>query len=63
MEKNGAISTDTPPGCNNGCGCKTAAARQLQIQFPTTPEEANRFDSDVLKKAAEVVCDASRSRQ
>jgi hypothetical protein len=67
MEKNGAISSETP-GCKS-CGCgrtKLAAAiRSLPGQMPLFPEtvaEADKIDRDVTKSAADAVRDASTSK-
>ena len=64
MEKNGAISSDTP-SCK-GCGCgrseKSAQVRSLPGQlpmFPETSDDADRLDRDLTKDAADAVCKAS----
>lgn len=67
MEKNGAITSDTPRWCNccgkicgNSCGCnaKTASAqdgvKQLSL-FPDTDEVADILDQDLIKQAVEMV--------
>lgn len=69
MEKNGAISNETP--CCRG-GCKSfikkseqhpdAIARQKQL-FPETDEAANQIDQDITKKAIETVADCSNKCQ
>jgi hypothetical protein len=59
MEKNGAISNETP-NCGNNCGCsKQASARQQNLTpgslFPDTIKEANAMDDDITKRAVEAV--------
>lgn len=69
MEKNGAITTNTPR-CGGGCGCggncscktKTADAKQLLL-FPDTDEAANNLDQDLIKKAVDAVKDSSKPAQ
>jgi len=57
MEKNGAISSETPAaGCCGG-GCKQAAEL---VRFPETMEAADNLDSDFVKQAADAVRLASR---
>jgi len=57
MEKNGAISSETPDaGCCGG-GCKQAAEL---VRFPETKEAADDIDGDFLKRAADAVRLASR---
>lgn len=72
MEKNGAITTNTPRcgGCSGGCGCggncscktKTAGAKQLLL-FPETKEIADNLDQDLIKQAVELVKDSSKPAQ
>lgn len=59
MEKNGAISSDTPDAgcCGGGCSRKQAAEF---TQFPETAEAADNLDSDFLKRAVAEVQAASR---
>jgi hypothetical protein len=57
MEKNGAISNETP-SCGNNCGCaKQASAQNLTqgTQFPGTIKEANALDDDITKRVVEAV--------
>jgi hypothetical protein len=69
MEKNGAITTNTPR-CGGGCGCggncscktKTASAKQLLL-FPETKEIADNLDQDLIKQAVELVKDSSKPAQ
>lgn len=69
MEKNGAITTNTPR-CGGGCDCggncscktKTAGAKQLLL-FPETDAVADNLDQDLIKKAVDVVKDSSKPAQ
>lgn len=59
MEKNGAISSETPDAgcCGGGCGQKQAAEL---VRFPETAEAADHLDNDFLKHAVAEVRAASR---
>jgi|694.fasta_scaffold29027_2 hypothetical protein len=68
MEKNGAISSETP-SCKSGCGCSRtkSASQTLSLPgqltlFPETSAEADKLDLDVTKAAADVVRDASTTK-
>lgn len=59
MEKNGAISNETP-SCGSGCGCaKQASTRHQNLTqgslFPDTVKEANAMEDDITKRAVEAV--------
>ncbi len=64
MEKNGAISSNTPR-CGGNCGCfktKNAAAADApgqQTFFPQSQSEADQIDNDLIKSAADAVKKAS----
>lgn len=62
MEKNGAISSNTPqPGCGKNCGCTTKQAaelRQLEL-FPDDVRTADALDRDLVKDAVDTVKNAS----
>lgn len=66
MEKNGAISSETP-NCGSGCGCAKAASDALdrpiaeQLKFPNTAKIADFLENDLNKQAAEIVKTASKS--
>jgi hypothetical protein len=61
MEKNGAISNQTP-SCGNNCGCSKQASEALRTKqytaYPTNNQQADIIDTDTLKQAAEMVKDA-----
>lgn len=58
MEKNGAISNQTPGcGCGNG-QCKKAADEDTVV-YPTDTNEANKLESDVTKSLVDTVKSAS----
>lgn len=62
MEKNGAISSNTPQsGCGNNCGCnaKQASMRQLEFEFPENKQAADAIDKDLIKDAIDTVKNAS----
>lgn len=69
MEKNGAISNQTPRPCCSGGRCAPRLPRgsvkraqeepPTEVVFPTTTAEADSLDSDLSKTAAEVVAKAS----
>lgn len=63
MEKNGAISSNTPT-CGGHCGCfktKQAAADApgQQALFPQDNATADQIDNDLMKAAADAVRKAS----
>ena len=60
MEKNGAISRDTPC-CGGGCHSKTAGAQEggQFPQFPETEKQADSLDQDPTKSAIDAVEQAS----
>jgi NurA-like 5'-3' nuclease len=73
MEKNGAITSNTPScagncdcNCVNSCKCSTKTAetqsnsKQLLL-FPETKEVADNLDQDLIKQAIEVVKASSTS--
>jgi len=57
MEKNGAISSETPSGCcGSGCHQKKASEhRQLELEFPETCNQADAIEQDVTKNAVDAV--------
>jgi hypothetical protein len=62
MEKNGAISNNTPR-CGNSCGCSQMkqaedALGQREI-FPNSQTAADQIDNDLTKLAADAVKKAS----
>jgi len=61
MEKNGAISKDTPC-CGGGCHSKQAAEGQLP-QFPENAEQADAMEQDLTKSAVDAVEQASKPKQ
>ena len=66
MEKNGAISADTPqPCCGGSCDSKSASAdpSQLTKGFPETKEQADSVDQDLTKSAVDAVANASKSHK
>jgi hypothetical protein len=68
MEKNGAISSNTPQAdCDNrcGCNCKTKQASEwVQLElFPEDAATADAIDRDVIKDAADAVKQASKNSQ
>jgi len=67
MEKNGAISSETP-SCGNNCGCAKQASVQHQnlVQkslFPDTIKEANAMDNDITKRIVEAVRTSAKVTQ
>ena len=62
MEKNGAISNNTP-GCGNNCGCfrtkQAEAAPGQKEMFPNNQAAADQIDNDLTKLAADAVKKAS----
>ncbi len=73
MEKNGAITTNTPScgnscsGCCNGnCSCKVKRASvqssaKQPLLFPETKEAADTMEQDLIKRAVEAVQERSRT--
>jgi hypothetical protein len=59
MEKNGAISSETPSCGNKRCACRTKLAASDFKEFPETEAQADHLDQDITKKAADVVKSAS----
>lgn len=59
MEKNGAVSSETP-GCAGIFGTKQAA--DGSVRFPQTEKEADACDRDLTKDAAELVAEQSRRK-
>lgn len=62
MEKNGAISSNTP-GCGNGCGCFKQASARESVQLELFPEDvatADAIDIDLTKKAVDAVQQSSK---
>lgn len=60
MEKNGAISSNTP-GCGNSCGCSKQASELVQGEmFPESIKEADAIDGDLTKKAVDAVQQSSK---
>lgn len=62
MEKNGAISSNTP-GCGNYCGCAKQASEREPVQLELFPDDiatADVIDGDLTKKAADVVQQCSK---
>jgi hypothetical protein len=58
MEKNGAISSNTPSGCcGGGCHQKQSSDRQMVFQFPKDAEQADAMEQDVTKQAVDAVVD------
>lgn len=59
MEKNGAISCNTPCcGCNckdNDITSKTALEQLWKNPFPSSSAEADAMENDLTKEAVEVV--------
>jgi hypothetical protein len=63
MEKNGAISSDTP-GCCGGGGCDSKKAQDEQrLLFPETAQEADTLEEDLTKRAVDSVKAASTPKQ
>lgn len=62
MEKNGAISNNTP-GCGHNCGCFRAKqaeeASEQKEMFPEDQASADLIDNDLTKFAADAVKKAS----
>lgn len=60
MEKNGAISSQTPTdgGCRCNCEKRAVELRQLEL-FPQDAQTADALDGCLAKKAAEAVRNAS----
>lgn len=64
MEKNGAISNNTPC-CGGGCskmskeGSEADARARQQMLFPDVKELADKIDNDLTKQAIEAVVDES----
>jgi hypothetical protein len=65
MEKNGAISSETPGCCGGGFNPKEASAdnqpQQLKL-FPETDVEADAMEQDLTKQAVDSVEDASKPK-
>jgi len=73
MEKNGAISSETPryvspPSCGGSCNCKkvkqansaiTGMPKQLEFTFPEDTKTADAIDNDTMKEAIDCVKNAS----
>jgi len=59
MEKNGAISNQTPHCCGGNCHSKQADDQQ-GIQFPQTEREADALEEDLTKRAVDTVASQSR---
>lgn len=68
MEKNGAISSETPNSCGKGCGCKKvkqassfipSQPKQLEFTFPEDTKTADAIDKDLMKEAIDCVKNAS----
>ena len=57
MEKNGAISSNTPQQgcCGGGCASEKEASTQLELQFPDSEQAANELETDVTKEAIDAV--------
>ena len=64
MEKNGAISSETPSCCGGNCHSKEANEdpRQLKL-FPETEAEADAMEQDLTKDAVDAVADSSKPKQ
>jgi len=72
MEKNGAITANTPScgnGCNGccrgNCSCKVKRANaqssaKQPLLFPETKEAADTMEQDLIKRAVEVVQERSK---
>ncbi len=60
MEKNGAISSNTP-SCHNNCGCAKQASELRQGElFPEDVAAADAIDGDLTKKAVDAVQKCSK---
>jgi hypothetical protein len=60
MEKNGAISSNTP-GCKNNCGCAKQAEDLVQGElFPESIKQADAIDGDLTKQAVDAVRQCSK---
>ena len=62
MEKNGAISSETPGCCGGSCQTKKAQDVQLPL-FPETSQEADAMEQDITKQAVDSVEAASKPKQ
>jgi len=68
MEKNGAISSDTPDQCCGGgvCGSEKKGGDpdpsklEMGLKFPTTAEQADAMGNDVTGRLNELVKNASK---
>lgn len=62
MEKNGAISNDTP--CCGGGSCSSKQASdlpgQLLMSFPTDDVTADALEADITKQAVDAVKQSSK---
>lgn len=65
MEKNGAISSETPNNqcCGGGCHSKQASQERQLPPFPETEEQADAMEQDLTKSATDAVEKASKSSQ
>jgi hypothetical protein len=63
MEKNGAISSNTPSGCcGGGCHQKRASdVTQLKL-FPTDKDQADALEQDTTKAAIDAVADKTSGK-
>jgi len=63
MEKNGAISSNTPSGCCGG-GCRQKQASEyIQLRlFPNSKEQADALDQDATKTAIDAVADKTSGK-
>lgn len=62
MEKNGAVSADTPGQCCGGnCHSKEATdgSNHMTGRFPQTEAQADSLDGDITKQAVDAVEQAS----